>query len=362
MEASSETIDIQVRLEYGGTTRFVLDVDVRVPGRGVTAIHGPSGSGKTTLLRCVAGFERPETIRIAVNGEVWDAAETHRPTHKRPLGFVFQEPSLFDHLTALGNLRFAIKRGESGADQFQRTISIMGIEPLLQRYPSQLSGGERQRVAIARALLVGPRLLLMDEPLSSLDSSRKQEILPYLELLRSEFDLPILYVSHAIDEVSRLADHVVLLRDGRVVATGSVSDVLTTNGIAKRTGEEPCAVIEGRVRRRDKEWSLLDVETAAGSICVADTELQRNDVVRIRIMASDVSIALSEPGDSSILNSILCEVESVADEHNPGLSLVRLRAGEVIIPARVTRKSVRDLGLRKGLSVWAQVKSAAVIR
>ena len=198
-------IDARFRLDWPG---FSLDVDLALPGRGVTALFGHSGSGKTTLLRCIAGLERAAQGRLAVDGEVWQDAGSWLPPHQRPIGYVFQEASLFAHLTVLGNLRYGMKR-ISGAQRvsLDHAIELLGIGHLLDRKPDRLSGGERQRVGIARALAVSPRLLLMDEPLAALDLKRKQEILPYLERLHDELSIPVLYVSHSPDEVARLADY-----------------------------------------------------------------------------------------------------------------------------------------------------------
>jgi molybdate transport system ATP-binding protein len=211
---------------------FVLDVDLALPAKGVTVLYGQSGSGKTTLLRCLAGLVHAPGGVLSVDGDQWQGDELFVPTHKRPIGYVFQEPSLFEHLTVEGNLSYAQKRvdlaGSSGSVlSSKEVIELLGIENLMQRKPNQLSGGEKQRVAIARALFSQPELLLMDEPLASLDTQRKREILPYLEKLRLELKIPIVYVTHSIDELSRLADWVVVLDQGRVVANGSLADVLT---------------------------------------------------------------------------------------------------------------------------------------
>ena len=212
-----------------------LDIDTRIPAKGVTAIYGHSGSGKTSLLRCIAGLEKAPNGSLAIHKDDWQAtwqdSNIFLPVHKRPIGYVFQEASLFAHLNAEKNLRYAIKRADKKVTQefYQRVIAVMGINDILERYPNQLSGGERQRIAIARALLIQPRLLLMDEPLAALDHQRKQEILPYLEKLQQSFDIPILYVSHSMDEVARLADHIVVLDQGKVIAEGKLTDVFSVS-------------------------------------------------------------------------------------------------------------------------------------
>ena len=214
-------IQARFRLERAG---FTLDVDLDLPARGVTALFGHSGSGKTTLLRCIAGLERAPGGRLVVNGDVWQDGHQLRPTHQRPLGYVFQEASLFDHLSVMNNLRYGLRRvGGASARGLDQAVELLGIAHLLDRKPARLSGGERSRVGIARALAVGPKLLLMDEPLAALDLARKQEILPYLERLHRELDIPVVYVSHAPDEVARLADHIVAMDAGRALASATLS-------------------------------------------------------------------------------------------------------------------------------------------
>ncbi|MFC6979710.1 molybdenum ABC transporter ATP-binding protein [Microbulbifer taiwanensis] len=269
-----------------------------LPGRGITAIFGRSGSGKTTLLRCFAGLQQADRARLVVGGETWQDEGLSLPTHKRPLGYVFQEASLFPHLSARGNLDYAIKRAgaECPGELIERVVSLMGIGPVLDRFPGQMSGGERQRVAIARALLIRPRLLLMDEPLASLDTARKQEILPYLERLRSEFDMPILYVSHSIDEVARLADHLLMLDGGRVAAQGDMPEMLSRLDLPLRLGEETGVVLEGRVLERNEQWHLARVGFAGGELWLRDGGDALDRQIRVRILARDVSLALEPQG------------------------------------------------------------------
>ena len=201
--------------------RFTLDVDLSVPAQGVTALFGPSGCGKTTLLRAIAGLERHPGGSVKMDEVIWQGGEVFVPPHRRPLGYVFQEASLFTHLNVRRNLEYGLKRVPSAGRKvsLEQAIELLGIERLLERRPDRLSGGERQRVAIARALAVSPRLLLMDEPLASLDGARKREIMPHIESLCRELDVPVIYVSHAAPEVARLADHLVLLENGRIMAT-----------------------------------------------------------------------------------------------------------------------------------------------
>ncbi|MDP3617733.1 MAG: molybdenum ABC transporter ATP-binding protein, partial [Rhodoferax sp.] len=265
---------------------FTLDVDLDLPARGVTALFGHSGSGKTTLLRCIAGLERAPQGRLAIDGDIWQDEGHWRPTHKRPLGYVFQEASLFPHLTVMGNLRYGLRR-TSGARQvsLEQAIELLGIGPLLERKPDRLSGGERQRVGMARALALSPRLLLMDEPLAALDHQRKQEILPYLERLHCELDIPVIYVSHAQDEVARLADHIVVMDAGRAIAAGPLTETLARLDLPIRLGEDAGVVLDAVVAERDASWHLARVEFPGGSLWVRDSGHACGQPVRMRILA-----------------------------------------------------------------------------
>ena len=341
---------------------FRLEADLDLPGRGVTALFGPSGSGKTTLLRCIAGLERGRG-RLEVQGEVWQDGGRFLPAHRRPIGYVFQEASLFPHLSVRENLEYGMRRSEEAGQRgrFEPVVELLGIGALLARRPDRLSGGERQRVAMARALLSSPRLLLMDEPLASLDDARKNEILPYLELLHDELDIPVLYVSHATDEVARLADHIVLMEDGRTGLQGPLGEVLSRVDLPIRLGEEAGAVFEGRVAERDAEWSLARIAFDGGELWVRDHGTPVGQRVRIRILARDVSIAASHHADVSTLNLLPATVTAVAGEDHPALALVQLRAGGTTLLARLTRRSVQRLELGPGRQVWAQIKAVALI-
>lgn len=343
---------------------FTLDVDIKMPGWGVSAIFGPSGSGKTTLLRCIAGLQRVKGGELVVNGDTWQSEKYFRPPHKRRLGYVFQESSLFTHLTAHENLGYALKRSGNPHmhKRYQRVAALLGIQPVLQRYPSQLSGGERQRVAIARALLIDPHLLLMDEPLASLDASRKQEVLPYLERLREEFRLPIVYVSHSFDEVARLADYLIVLDEGAVAARGTVAEVLSRVDLPARLGEDVGVLVTARVVERDTRWHLARAVFDGGELWLADGGDAVGQTIRLRILARDVSVTLTSQQDTSILNRLEAEVLDVVPDVDDAMSLVRLRISGTTAIARITRRSVAHLQLGAGSRVWAQVKSVAVMR
>ena len=351
---------VQLHLQRQG---FCLDVDITVPTQGVTVLYGHSGSGKTTLLRCIAGLERASTGKVIFKQTVWQDKRQFVPTYQRPLGYIFQEASLFDHLSAQGNLNFAIKRAV-GQPQFniEQVIQLLGIEQLLDRYPTQLSGGERQRVAIARALLVNPKILLMDEPLASLDVARKLEILPYLEKLKHEFQLPIVYVSHSPDEVARLADQLVILDAGKVVASGSLKETLARLDFPIKLGEEAGVVLEAKVAERDKHWQLAKIAIDGGELWFRDNGQAVGELVRIRILARDVSLALEHQTNTSIINSLPAEVLALNTDDHAGLTLVQLKIGSDTIISRISSRSAHKLGVQTGKKLWAQIKSVAIVQ
>jgi molybdate transport system ATP-binding protein len=352
------SIKAQFRLAYPG---FMLDADLELPGRGVTALFGASGSGKTTLLRCIAGLERGAG-RLEVKGEIWQDADRFVPTHQRPLGYVFQDARLFAHLTVRGNLDYGMRRSAS-ADYSRRDpiVELLGLGPLLDRLPERLSGGEQQRVAIARALLTAPRLLLLDEPLASLDLARKNEILPYLERLRDELEIPVLYVSHAAGEVARLADYIVVMEGGRTVAQGPLTATLARLDLPIRLGEDVGVVFEATVAERNSEWHLARVEFDGGELWVRDSGVALSQRVRLRILARDVSIAASRHDDTSIMNMLPATVTAHTSEDHPALILLQLRIGNTTLLARLTRRSAQRLDLAPGREIWVQIKVVALI-
>lgn len=354
-------LTIQARLPL---TDFALDVDLHLPGRGVTALFGASGSGKTTLLRCVAGLSRAAG-RVEVNGERWqdDGRGVFVPTHRRALGYVFQEASLFAHLSVRDNLFFGQRRVPPGERRIaaDTAIGLLGIGHLLERRSATLSGGERQRVAIARALLTSPRLLLMDEPLAALDAARKLEILPYLERLHDELAIPVLYVSHALDEVMQLADHLVLLEAGRVRASGPCAELLARVDLPLAQGEDAAVRIETTVAGHDEAYQLTRLDFAGGSIRVTRMARAPGERVRLRIHARDVSLALSAEAPSSIVNRLPARIVGFSAAAHPAHCLVSLDAGGVPLLARITRLSKDQLGLAAGMAVVAQIKSVALL-
>ena len=360
------SIETRFSLTYpiAASPTFALDVDLQLPAQGITALFGPSGSGKTTLLRCIAGLEKVNTGHLIVNGECWQKTGFFLPVHRRALGYVFQEASLFPHLTVQGNLDYGAIRSQrhqvTPVDQ-RNIVELLGIGHLLLRKPERLSGGERQRVAIARALLAVPKLLLMDEPLAALDFERKREILPYLERLREELDIPIVYVSHAFDEVFRLADHLVLLETGRVIANGPLTDLAARLDLPLSQGQDTGVVIEATVGAHDHDYHLTRLDFPGGCVHAGLREMPLGHQARISIQASDVSIALTEATDSSIVNRLPAQIEAFAETHHPAHLLVRLDVGGTPLLARITRRSSDQLGLREGQSVWVHIKTVALI-
>jgi len=354
------SIQARFKIDWPG---FSLDVDLSLPGRGVTALFGPSGCGKTTLLRSIAGLERPPKGELRVNGDIWQDDGIWVPTHCRPLAYVFQESSLFPHLSVMGNLQYGRQRASQAPTfDLSQVIELLGIEALLARKPDALSGGERQRVAIARALAVNPRLLLMDEPLAALDMQRKQEILPYLERMQKTLDIPIIYVTHAPDEVARLAHHIVMLEHGKVTASGSLYDTLSRVDLPLRLGDDRGVIIDARVSEIDRQWHLARLDFADGAFWTRDQGLTVQDTARLHILARDVSIAREKPVQSSIQNILAGRIDRCVDDDAPGSVIVRVLIGETPLLARITARAVAELALKPGDAVWVQVKSVALAR
>ncbi len=341
---------------------FTLDVDLKIAHHGVTALFGHSGSGKTTILRCIAGLERASQGYLVVNGTIWQDSNYFLPTYKRPLGYVFQEASLFPHLTVMGNLCYGMKRVQNASKaSLEKAIELLGIAHLLKRKPVGLSGGEKQRVAIARAIAINPSILLMDEPLASLDIKRIKEVLPYLKQLRKELDIPFLYVSHHPDEVAQLADNLIVMENGSVVANGSMEQVLTRVDMPLRIGEEVGVVLDACVAEIDNAWNLCRMDFAGGSVWARDAGIAVGEKVRIRILARDVSISKGPLDQISIQNSLQGIIDSIGTDEHPGLVLVRVKIGTSCILSRVSRRAVAALGLSCGDSVWVHVKSAVPV-
>jgi len=344
---------------------FALSVFVAFPERGITVLSGPSGSGKTTVLRCVAGLERDAQGIVTIESQIWQNSDTSvfLPTWRRPIGYVFQEASLFEHLNVRENLEFGVNRVKavSARKALDDAVELLGIQGLMKRRPDELSGGERQRVAIARALATQPKLLLLDEPLSALDQARRQEIFPWLERIRDEFGTPMLYVTHSVDEIARLADHVVVMDRGRVVCSGPTAQVFASVNSPVSIGDDVSVLIDGSIAERDPQWHLMRVDFEGGTLWVSDSGSEIGRHVRLRILAKDVSITLAEPVNTSIQNHLPGIVESLPEDAHPSQALVRIQCDQTLILARVTRKSIARLDLQVGTRIWVQVKAVAVI-
>jgi molybdate transport system ATP-binding protein len=341
---------------------FRLEAGFRSEG-GLTALFGPSGSGKTTVVNVIAGLVRPDRARIEVDGEVLvdTARNIFVPPHRRHLGYVFQEPRLFPHLTVRQNLLYGrwFRKFTDRRAALDQVVDVLGIEPLLHRRPARLSGGEKQRVAIGRAWLASPRLLLMDEPLSSLDAARKDEILPYIERLRDESRIPIVYVSHAVAEVARLATQVVLLEDGRVSSVGTVDEVLSrTDALPLSARDEAGAIVEALVAGHDDVAALTTLHCRAGALRLPRVDLPVGATVRVRIPARDVLIAVSPPQGLSARNVMPAVVREVSSLNSPTVD-VRLDADGDTLIARVTRHTILALGIKPGRQVFAVIKAVA---
>ena len=360
-------------MSHDGALHFDLALDLpqlsiqaaaTLPPRGVTALFGPSGAGKTTLLRMIAGLESGGRGQIRLGDTTWQDTHTTRrlPTHRRELAYVFQEASLFTHLTVRDNLAFGLKRARSTDHtiRFDDAVAWLGVGHLLDRRPERLSGGERQRVAIARALLAQPRLLLMDEPLSAVDADGRDAILDTLEQLPGRLGIPIIYVSHSIEEIARLADHLVLLSAGRVLAAGPTNEILTRCDLPLAHGAHAGAVLQARVVAHHPDEHLSRLAFDGGQLLLSTLDRSVDSAVRLRIAARDVAIALSEPADSSVINHLQAIIVDLADDPNPAHCLVRLQVGEAVLLARITQHSRRRLALKPGMAVWALVKGVAV--
>ncbi|HEY7742228.1 MAG TPA: molybdenum ABC transporter ATP-binding protein [Burkholderiales bacterium] len=356
------TLSVAVEHDLGG---FHLEAQFACEG-GVTALFGRSGAGKTTLVNAIAGLLRPRGGHIELDGEtLFDAARSvHVAASKRRFGYVFQEGRLFPHLTVRQNLTFSriFHRGQTAPGGFDHVVELLGLRDLLHRRPGALSGGERQRVALGRALLSGPRALLLDEPLASLDALRKDEVLRYIELMRDEIRIPVIYVSHAVEEVVRLADTVVLMSAGKVVAAGGVEDVMGRPDLRAATGAfEGGAVIDARVIAHDMQYELATLGFDGGTLTVTNLDALVGEHVRARVRARDVSIALEAPRRISIQNVLPGRITAVGDARD-GIVDVSIAVGSALLRSRITARAAQLLALRPGLDVYALIKAVSLDR
>lgn len=362
-------IAASIHASFSGTLgSFSLEVAFETPMQGITALFGASGCGKTTTLRCVAGLQQLPG-QLAVGDETWqdDARGVYLKPHERPIGFVFQEASLFPHLSVRRNLLYGARRaGPSSASEairFDDVIDLLGVGHLLDRDPGALSGGERQRVAVGRALLSQPRLLLMDEPLSSLDQMAKDEILPYFEALHQNLSIPIMYVSHDITEVARLADRMIILSSGRKLAEGPVQDLLERLDLQPETGRfEAGVILTARVTGHDANFKVTHLDHHGQAISMPSRDLAVGAEVRLRIRARDVSLATRKPEAISVRNILSGTIVEIVEDAETAFAETLIDIGGGRLRARITRQSVADLGLAPGTPVYALVKSIAFDR
>ena len=341
---------------------FLLDADFSIPAQGVSALFGPSGCGKTSLLRAIAGLDYIPGGLLSVGDTTWQSGETFVPTHQRALGYVFQEASLFPHLDVRGNIEYGLKRVPIPQRKLpvERLCELMEVTPLLKRKVDTLSGGERQRVAIARTLAANPRIILMDEPLTGLDQERKLEILAYILAVQREFHIPVLYVSNSRDEVNRIADYLVLMDSGRIIATGDVHEIFARLELPLAQDSEAAVVIDAIVTSHDEEYSLTELKFPGGSFALPSLSLAVGARVRLQLAARDISLTRELQSGTSILNIFPTIVEAIAPA-GAAQVIVRLSAAGVPVLARITRKSAHRLGLQPGSRVYAQAKSVALL-
>ncbi|WP_028879360.1 molybdenum ABC transporter ATP-binding protein [Terasakiella pusilla] len=340
---------------------FHLDAEFSLNMQGVSALFGQSGCGKTTVLRCLAGLERVADGHLLVDGEVWQDDRTFLPPHKRPIGYVFQDANLFDHLDVKGNVLFAQKRTrDQRGPQLSDISGLMGIDHLLDRPVRTLSGGERQRVAIARALLSSPRLLLMDEPLSALDRFSKDEIIPYLEKMHEALSIPVVYISHDSQEVERLADYMLLMEKGRVTQSGPLLDMLADPKLFIAKSSKTASVLEAEVAAFDDADHLSTLQVADKTLYVPGFVAPIGERRRVRILATDVSLAREKPSQTTILNVFDSKIVEIAAIDEARVNVV-LEMGQAKLIARITTRSLRKFDFQVGQTVYAQVKGVSMV-
>lgn len=357
-------MDLKARIRLSRTPNFQLKVDLDVPAAGITALYGHSGSGKTTILRCLAGLERGspnDSIFIQFGDTIWQDSDHFVPPHKRSIGYVFQDAQLLPHLTVGGNLDYAmVRRRFDGGPSLKQAVAWLELANLMEKPVTQLSGGEVRRTAIARALLSGVNLILMDEPLGGIDQEAKGRILPYLDNLQRELAIPIVYVSHLLEEITYLADRLIILDRGTVVACGSVIELSSQLNLAIAHDEAAASIVECTLASHDEEYGLSKLLFDTGELFVTLLNRPEGSRVRVRIPARDVSLTLDPPTRTSILNIIETRIEAIETAQQARM-LVRLSAGSQFLLARVTRKSIEQLALHQGQTVYAQIKSVALL-
>lgn len=352
------TIAVDIAASAGD---FQLQAKFALPESGISAIFGPSGAGKTTLLRALAGLQHA-TGNIQIGGSVWLNAGRNLPVHEREIGFVFQHTNLFSHLSVRGNLEYACSRATSSNHRvtMDQAIELLALKDFLERDTAKLSGGERQRIAIARALLSSPKLLLLDEPLAALDQNRKNEVLALLKRLHTELDLPILYVSHALGEIARIADQLLLLNDGKITASGPIQEMLTRLDLPLSRDIAGGGIINAEIVKIDHDYALTHVKFSGGMLMLPGEIGRIGQSLRLQILARDVSLSLEKATATSILNILPATIVAI-EADTAAQSIVRLDIGDVPLLARITRKSADELQLQPGLALYAQVKTVALV-
>lgn len=340
---------------------FKLNVDLSLPANGITVLFGHSGAGKSSFLRCCAGLEQPDSAAFILNGDDWCQPGKTLQAHQRPLGFAFQDARLFPHLNVANNLQYAIKRSWQDYDDalYRACLDKLDIGKLLDRTTQTLSGGEKQRVSLARAMLMRPKLLLMDEPLSAVDHQHKHLIIPFIRQFREDYDTPIFYVTHSIEELAQIADHLVVLDAGKCVYQGSYREVLSSLEFSQTFSDLAGTVIETQTLEIDPKWNMTRVAFSGGELWLNGETASRSQ--RIQIFAKDVSLTNNKDEQSSILNKVKAQVESIQDSSDKSSSLVRLKAGDDFVLARITRRSIAQLEVKPGAEFWVQIKSVALL-
>ncbi|KMT64212.1 molybdenum ABC transporter ATP-binding protein [Catenovulum maritimum] len=358
-------LDLAIDLKLAN---FNLNLTVKLSLSGITAIYGHSGCGKTSLLRCIAGLEDKFNGHVQFNSKMWQVGKTKLATHKRNIGYVFQEPSLFPHLTVKQNLFYGLNRKQTvnvSELEVQSILSTFDIADLLASYPSQLSGGQAQRVAIVRALLTKPNILLMDEPLAALDKARKNEILPYLVKLKTETKIPILYVSHSLDEISQIADDILLIDKGKLVDYGQLECVLANAEHQAVFADEVGCILTSEIVGYDEEYQILETSIAQSDfklwLSTGSNAKQKQEQIKVRVKAKDVSISLNQPSDTSILNVLPARIVQLERQLQQSNCLIKLEIAGQFLFAQLTLKSVERLELKPEMKVWAQIKSTAIL-